>query len=273
MNNDTIKIFNESMSLVKLLEQAQSNNPAEKTRAQQGLAEWLSYIPGYRDGEGNLLLPENADISKIVKDNMGVIYGRRLYGELPEFTAGTIDDLMKVDPTWAYMLSVPLLEKLGGYVGVGKIDGEDFNDTIEKINKGELNEDEAKKILREYAEKYLRPAFDNDARVDAEGVKELMEIYIGVWTEGSKSKTGRMLLNKQYRDLYIRPWMEKNKDKIIDYANNIKTTALANKKASSYEGYTEIKNYMLPVISSMEQIKQQYEQQSQNLQARGMAAA
>ncbi len=265
MNDDVMKKLNESLTLDKLLEQAQSNNPSEKARAQQGLAEWLSYIPypeKLKDNNGNPILPEGLDLQGTVKKLMGVLYGKSLYRKLPEFTAGTIDELMKIDPSAAYMLSVPLLEKLGEYVGIGKIDGEDFSGTLKKIDEEKMTKEEAGEIAKQYAEKYLKPAFENDARIEPEDVEELMEIYIDIWTDGLKDKTGKMLLKKQYSDLYIEPWMSKNKDKIVEYAKSIKDTALANKRASSYEGYTKIKEYMLPVTSVMEQIKQQYQKQA-----------
>jgi len=261
MINEVEKILSTSLSLDQLLEKVQSGEPGEKEKALQGLAGWLSHIPGYSDKRGNLLLPENANIPELVKKNMGIYHGKNLYRKLPEFTSGTIDELMKVDPTLAYMLSVPLLEKLGEYAGVGGIGSNDFSGMIEKIDKGKISKDEAKQISKEYAEKYLRPAFENDPRIEGEDIEELMDIYTEVWSEGASTKMGKALLKREYGELYIAPWMNENKEKITGYAESIKNTALANKKASSYEGYSKIKEYMMSVISVMEGIKKQYQKQ------------
>ena len=262
MNEEVIKILTKSLPLVEQLRLSQSGAPDEREMANQQLANWLHYLPEFRDEHGNLMLPPNVNISQLVAREIGIIYGKGLYRNFPDFASDTIDSLMNVDSALAYKLSAPLLSELGKYVGLNEIRDTSLENTLKSIEEGKLSKDEAKKIAREYAEKYIRTALENDSGIEREDIDERVEVYADVWAEGVETPIGRAIMKKFYGEIHIAPWMEENKDKLKNYAESIKEKVINSGKASSFEGYTKVKDYMHTVLSTMEELNRQSNQQN-----------
>ncbi|MCD6575999.1 MAG: hypothetical protein J7K73_02460 [Nanoarchaeota archaeon] len=241
--------------LEELINHAESDDSLQKGEARKALKQYVGQLVSY-PAIGNEI-PDGVNEIEAAKKIIGILEGKHLTRKLPDIVKESYDMLLSLNPTIAYKLFVEGLEEIGAYVGVTeRIDG--YSELLKQIEEGKLPKEKAEEIAKNFANKYLRKAFEEKV-AEKEDVEDLIELYAEVWSSDLGSKLSKANYQIMLGETELRPFLKERKDDVIAYANNIKQTALANGKAKEFEMYKRMKEYVSGIYGIQKKVGEELE--------------
>ncbi len=257
---DILSEIETPMKIDEFLKQLQSKDPENKENAKKAL---MKYIHMYGLSGEVGALPSNANIADVSRKLAGILGGIHLNKNLPKIAETAYESFIKVDPILAYEMSFKKLTEIGDYAGVSSVLEDEHSKTIKAIGEGNLESDAAKNIASEYANKYLRKALEAN-NMDKEEIDALVELYTEVWSDDAWDNTKITNYRVMYGKLKVKPWLEKNKDNIMGYANDVSKVLSESGKAKEYNTYKMLMDYAVNTLKTYKGI-------SNELQKHGMS--